>query len=103
MKLILFICLVVLAAQLKAQNQQKAVIKKITGRVLNNKSNDPIAGATVSTSDLKYTTQTDSSGYFQLRIPDTIDRIIISSSGFNTSNINVTNAAESLSDRKSVV
>jgi TonB-linked SusC/RagA family outer membrane protein len=78
MKLILkfFGCIVIaLFFQQQSIAQQKLIV---TGKIINQKTGDPLVGATVSVKDTKLVVPTDNSGNFEINIPQSTAVLIIS-------------------------
>ncbi len=63
--------------------------KNVTGRVINNATNDPIQGASVQIKGTKTGTSTNQEGLFNLQVPSDQSILVISSVGFQNSEISV--------------
>ncbi len=61
----------------------------ITGRVIDPKDGSPVVGATVQAKGTRIATQTGTDGSYQLSVDATVTTLVVSSSGFETQEINV--------------
>ncbi|HET9055258.1 MAG TPA: TonB-dependent receptor [Chitinophagaceae bacterium] len=68
--------------------------KIVTGKVTDSKDNAPILGASVVPKGTKAGTTTGSDGSFRLKMPQGINTLVITSVGYATQEIDVTNATE---------
>ena len=64
--------------------------KVVTGKVNDDKGN-PVQGATVTPKGSKTGTSTDAQGAFSLRVPSSATALVISSVGFTTTQVDITN------------
>ena len=79
------LCLFMLIASVKAQNQ-----KQIKGVVQDQGTQEPIASASVRVSGTKVGTLTDKTGHFSLQIPDTSTQLSVSYVGFEVLDFSLT-------------
>src|SRR5215210_4208132 len=64
--------------------QQKIITGKVTGA-----NGQPVVGATVTASGTNSATQTNSEGIFSLSVPNSAQRLVVSSVGFTTQNVSI--------------
>lgn len=82
---LLLSCLIVFFCFMQSIAQQRT----ISGKVSDDITGDPIAGSTVAVKGTKIATQTNSSGYFTITVPNANSRLVISSVGFQPQDISV--------------
>lgn len=66
--------------------------KTVTGKVTNQQSGAPMAGATVQVKGTSIATQTDSEGNFKINVPSTAKTLVISSVGFASQEVAISNS-----------
>jgi hypothetical protein len=62
----------------------------ITGKVLDESSSFPLQGATIIAKGVTGVRQTDENGIFRIEVPDTIDVLIVSCTGFVDKEVSIT-------------
>jgi TonB-linked SusC/RagA family outer membrane protein len=89
MKKIIQLCilplLLIFATQVSAQN------KLITGTLISNESNTPVAGVTVTAKGTKVSTITEDDGTYRLMVPNTATTLVFSSIGYVTQEVAINN------------
>ena len=95
------VCLLFLCLAFSSQAQ-----KKITGKVINSRDQEPVGAATVSVKGAKLNTITSPEGDFTLVVPQGKNTLIISSIGFETIETNISgleNVSVSLTEKTSML
>lgn len=93
--LLCFLCFLslILCFPANAQNAQSN-FKTITGTVIDEKTGEPIVGATIATEDKKIGTISDVDGNFRISLPSTVNTLQISYLGYITQSVSLKGSAQ---------